>query len=280
MTPAYRRLVVGTDGSPTAARAVAAAGALGRTLGVPVVVAVVFERPHPSDLGPPSVRAAESPGEQWQGAAYRGAAETARDAAAALSGQGAPDVDTAVVEGHPAAELIDLAAAEPETLLVVGSQGMDASTRFLLGGVPHRVSHHARSDVLIVRTGEPREPAVPRTLLVGTDGSPTARLAVQRAVALAAGLGARLRIMSAGSDELAKAAVDAAGEIADAAGVAWTAEVVGGRPAEQLIDAGGDVDLLVVGNRGMTGAQRFLLGSVPNRVSHHADSDVLIVATT
>ena len=40
------------------------------------------------------------------------------------------------------------------------------------------------------------------------------------------------------------------------------------------------VDLIVVGNKGMTGAKRFLLGSVPNQVSHHSPCNVLIVKTT
>ncbi len=39
-------------------------------------------------------------------------------------------------------------------------------------------------------------------------------------------------------------------------------------------------DLLVVGNKGMTGAKRFLLGSVPNKVSHHAPCSVMIIRTT
>ena len=39
-------------------------------------------------------------------------------------------------------------------------------------------------------------------------------------------------------------------------------------------------DLVVVGNKGMTGARRFLLGSVPNNISHHAPCSVLIVKTT
>ena len=39
-------------------------------------------------------------------------------------------------------------------------------------------------------------------------------------------------------------------------------------------------DLIVVGNKGMTGAKRFLLGSVPNKVSHHAPCGVYIVRTT
>ena len=39
-------------------------------------------------------------------------------------------------------------------------------------------------------------------------------------------------------------------------------------------------DLIVVGNKGMTGAKRFLLGSVPNKVSHHAPCSVMIIRTT
>jgi nucleotide-binding universal stress UspA family protein len=41
-----------------------------------------------------------------------------------------------------------------------------------------------------------------------------------------------------------------------------------------------DADLIVVGNKGMTGAKRFLLGSVPNKVSHHAPCSVLIIRTS
>ena len=54
-----------------------------------------------------------------------------------------------------------------------------------------------------------------------------------------------------------------------------------GDPADALIDAAEDTggDVIVVGSRGMTGATRFFLGSVPNKVSHHAPCDVLIVST-
>ena len=55
-----------------------------------------------------------------------------------------------------------------------------------------------------------------------------------------------------------------------------------GEPAEAILDAAEktEADLIVVGNKGMTGARRFLLGSVPNNVSHHAPCSVLIVRTT
>ncbi len=55
-----------------------------------------------------------------------------------------------------------------------------------------------------------------------------------------------------------------------------------GEPADAILDVAEEqgADLIVVGNKGMTGAKRFLLGSVPNKVSHHAPCSVLIVRTT
>ena len=55
-----------------------------------------------------------------------------------------------------------------------------------------------------------------------------------------------------------------------------------GDPADAILDVAEETgaDLIVVGNKGMTGAKRFLLGSVPNKISHHAPCDVLIARTT
>ena len=55
-----------------------------------------------------------------------------------------------------------------------------------------------------------------------------------------------------------------------------------GDPADAILDVAEEqgADLIVVGNKGMTGARRFLLGSVPNRVSHHAPCSVLIIRTS
>jgi nucleotide-binding universal stress UspA family protein len=60
-----------------------------------------------------------------------------------------------------------------------------------------------------------------------------------------------------------------------------TSLAIAGNPAEVLLSVAAEVkaDLIVVGNRGMQGTQRFLLGSVPNRVAHHASCSVLIVQT-
>ena len=53
-------------------------------------------------------------------------------------------------------------------------------------------------------------------------------------------------------------------------------------PPTRILDVAEEqgADLIVVGNKGMTGAKRFLLGSVPNKVSHHAPCSVMIIRTT
>jgi nucleotide-binding universal stress UspA family protein len=118
-------------------------------------------------------------------------------------------------------------------------------------------------------------------ILVGTDGSETAASAVDRAVEVAAATGAELTIMSIGDGERPRAVVDAEAARHAASGVDIATRTASGDAASALIDAAGEgFDLLVVGNKGMTGAGRFLLGSVPNKVSHHAPVALLIVRTT
>ncbi len=120
-------------------------------------------------------------------------------------------------------------------------------------------------------------------ILVGTDGSSTAAKAVDRAVAVAASSGASLTIFSAGRAARGEQVVaDEAARHADA-GVAIDTKVVDVDPVSGLIDEAkaGGFDLLVMGNKGMTGVTRFFrLGSVPNKVTHHLPCSLLIVKTT
>jgi nucleotide-binding universal stress UspA family protein len=119
-------------------------------------------------------------------------------------------------------------------------------------------------------------------ILVGTDGSKTAAIAVERAVDLAKAFGSTLTIFSVGAPGRAGAAVDAEARKHEKSGIAIRTETVDGDPATALVERAekGDIDLLVLGNKGMTGATRFFLGSVPNKVSHHAPVALLIVRTT
>lgn len=117
-------------------------------------------------------------------------------------------------------------------------------------------------------------------ILVGTDGSATAARAVARAAEVAADTGATLTVLTAGSGAGAERLVAEAAAL-HGGRVPVETLVRAGDPATVLLDeAEGGYDLLVVGNKGMTGVARFLLGSVPNKVSHHAPCALLIVRTT
>lgn len=122
-----------------------------------------------------------------------------------------------------------------------------------------------------------------RKILVGTDGSKTAAKAVDRAVDVAKASGASLTIFSASPPGRGDAVVAAESQRHASSGVAIDTRVVDAEPVGALIDTArtGGYDLLVVGNRGMTGVTRFLrLGAVPNKVSHHLPCSLLIVKTT
>ena len=145
-----------------------------------------------------------------------------------------------------------------------------------------------------------------KKVVVGTDGSDTATQAVRQAVDLAKEVGASVEIVSAyepvpaqrlrqerretpeelqwaiNPREEVEATLASAVEIAKEAGIAASTHPRQGDPADAILDVAEETgaDLIVVGNKGMTGAKRFLLGSVPNKVSHHAPSSVLIIRTT
>ncbi len=145
-----------------------------------------------------------------------------------------------------------------------------------------------------------------RSIVVGTDGSETAAEAVRQAIDLAKAVSAKIQLVSAYEpvpdrrlrEELRDAPKDVewsitpredvdgileeAAERAREAGVDVETFARQGDPADAILDVAEEqqADLIVVGNKGMTGAKRFLLGSVPNKVSHHAPCSVLIIRTT
>ena len=123
-----------------------------------------------------------------------------------------------------------------------------------------------------------------KTIIVGTDGSERAGGAVEEAAALAKATGAGVHVVRAvsgpGGDPEGEA--DQAAETLRGEGVPEVdTHVIQDDPSEALIKAAEQhgADLIVVGNKGMSGAQRFLLGSVPNDVGHHANCSVLIART-
>ena len=143
-------------------------------------------------------------------------------------------------------------------------------------------------------------------IVVGTDGSETAGKAVQQATELAKQVGADMSLVSAyepvadqrlrreardvpkdlewmvNPREDVEATLKDAAEKVEEAGVKVETYAREGDAADAILDVAEEThaDLIVVGNKGMTGTKRFLLGSVPNKVSHHAPCSVLIIRTT
>jgi nucleotide-binding universal stress UspA family protein len=140
------------------------------------------------------------------------------------------------------------------------------------------------------------------SIVVGTDGSDRAGLVLEEAARLAKALGAELHIVSAfeplharvtGAPEgaakvwapLPDAQVEAilgeAQAVARERGVKATPHAVQRDPADALLEVADELkaSLIVVGSKGMHGARRFALGSVPNQVSHKARCNILIVNT-
>jgi len=144
------------------------------------------------------------------------------------------------------------------------------------------------------------------SIVVGTDGSDTAKQAVRQATELAKAVGATIDLVSAYEpvssarlreeqtqvpkdlEWMVNPREDVDGTLAEAAdtvkgeGVEVQVHPREGDPADAILDVAEErgAGLIVVGNKGMTGAKRFLLGSVPNKVSHHAPCSVLIIRTT
>ncbi|MEA2167161.1 MAG: hypothetical protein QOF76_461 [Solirubrobacteraceae bacterium] len=145
-----------------------------------------------------------------------------------------------------------------------------------------------------------------QSIVVGTDGSETANKALGEAAGLAALTGATLEIVSAfapqSSQSLREQAVDAPADVQHNLGPRGEVEQLleeakeeaesrdvkevrvharEGDPADAILDVAEETgaELIVIGNKGMTGAKRFLLGSVPNKISHHSPCSVLIVKT-
>ena len=143
-------------------------------------------------------------------------------------------------------------------------------------------------------------------IVVGTDGSPTATEAVRHAARLANATGATLHIVhvfhpiptaammgmdggaalvaAGGGDDAERHAqqiLEAAIKTAQGQGAKAEGLLAIDDPASALLDTAERVgaDLLVVGNKGMSGVKRFVLGSVPNKVSHHCPCSLLIVNT-
>lgn len=287
------RVLLATDGSEHARAATEwlTRFPLPETTAVLVLAAVAFP---PSRLDIPPVRAFT---QALTDAAHR----SMTDARDLIAGRGLA-VTGRVVEGDPRQHIVATAEAWPADLVVMGARGLGAFKGFLLGSVSTGVIHHAPCSVLVVK-GRRR---APRTIVLAVDGSVDSLAAARFLAALPLDRGSTVRLVGvvepyrcppgpgealsayllAELDEVIEGRkTELAGILArveeDFRGTAATVErsVLFGPASDELIAAAGepDVDLMVVGARGLGPVARLLLGSVSERVFHHAGCPVLVV---
>ena len=257
----YRTIVVGTDGSDTASRAVEKAARLAGHVGGRVVL-VTASAP---------IGMTDDVAEQ--------VLSYAREAVR----RHGVEAETVLREG-PAAEVVTAVADEVDAdLIAVGNVGMGKARRIRLGGVAEHVAVRSPADVLVVYTKEER-PAADRPyhgIVVGNDGSSTAAEATRKAFDLGMVFGVGVTVVYVAGDPIVGAIVLERAKASKPRALGVKTELVEGEPAPRIVEVAGsrEADLIVVGNKGLTGARRMLIGSVPSQVAHAARTDVLIAKT-
>jgi nucleotide-binding universal stress UspA family protein/nitrite reductase/ring-hydroxylating ferredoxin subunit len=249
----YKRIVFGTDGSARAASVGELAAQLARSSKAELVIAHIYSKPEDAE-----------------------AIAAAAVEAAKASGVKPNKIASEVRGGSPAEELVRIASQRDAGLIVIsGGRGQ----QYTLGQVALRLSHATPCDLLIVSERQ-HDDGVYKRILIATDGSATADRAARKGYDLADGLGASVTMVFVGHPSTGELITK--DTIATFAGEVPTEVVLKkGDPAQQILAAAEEcsADLIVIGNKGMTGAKRFLTSSVPQKVSEYAPLDVLVCRT-
>lgn len=287
------RVLIATDGSKGAERAIELAGSLEWPEGTELRVCAVLQPVEPII------------GADWaqQEDAEELSKATLDPAAESLSHTGL-NISQALMRGRPASKLVEAAEDLNADLIIVGSRGHGTIASMVLGSVSAEVSDHAPCPVLVART-----PVLTHAIL-GLDGSISARGAEDIVATWPIFETIPIEITTVGPMGLpwtsglalsaAEPQVGEVGETMDAlateprgvgeaaaarlraAGRHVSARVINGAPATELIRFAEDqqADLIVVGTHGRTGLARALMGSVARNVMLHAPCSVLVIRET
>jgi nucleotide-binding universal stress UspA family protein len=295
------RVLLGTDGSPSAGVAIDLVGGMDWPPGTAIQVVEAIQDVS-ALVGDPWSPLGMTGAADYDAEALAAAHATVEEACSHLDREGV-EVSCAVVRGRAATALVDSARSSSADVVVVGSRGHGTIDSMLLGSVSSEVVDHAPVPVLVAR-----RPIV-RQVVFAWDGSDCARAAAKVLETWPVLRGTAVRVVSVahidfpwwtgfpgGAAQLAPMSVEAAeasrrhhAELADAMareltalGIPATAESREGDPAAEIIAAADacDADLILVGTHGRTGLRRLFLGSVARNVLHHADASVLVARDT
>jgi nucleotide-binding universal stress UspA family protein len=297
----YTRMLVPLDGSKVAEQVLPYARFLAKSLGIPTELLGVVDPEtlvafaNPAQGRPLDTRVTET---MSRSAIYL---ETT-----ARSFQGA-QVKSSVAKGKPEDEVIERAAADKNTLIVMATHGRSGLQRWLLGSVADKVLHGATNHLLLIRAsdqGKTDGEAPLKTVIVPLDGSPLAEQALPVVVDLAKTMDLQVVLVRAYAlpptisaedygyysaellDHLESEARDyLQGKINEIKqkGIATVTSVVNtGYGAEEIITLARNTpdNLIAMCTHGRSGIQRTVLGSVTDRVVRHSGDPVLIVQSS
>ena len=280
---AWKNVLVATDFSDSGKEAVATAVALVKGSSGTLAVIHVTERP-PMFPHTFHEQHSEDPDELWSRQA-----RTSMKALVKRLRRQLPGTRGFVRVGRPWQEIVELARELRVDAIVVGSRGVSAIRRLLLGSTAENVVRHAPCPVLVVRHGPLRRV---RKVLLPIDWDEGSKAAVRYAVAHGGedvklqaihAIGFPRMIEPEFADELSDDAHSSRKlrRFLDRLGAKDVpSKVVLGEPAEAILDAAADFDLVVIATRGRKGAARALVGSVAEKVVRRAEGPVLVVPPT
>ncbi len=301
----FTRILVPLDGSELAEQVLPYVRILGKGLQARIELLRVFEPVSPSLADPAHGlyldRIIASVRTQMQ--------DYLENVAASLRKDGLT-VSTIVHEGNPAASIVQEAETIPDTLVAISTHGRSGITRWVMGSTTDKVLHATSHPLLIVRVRD--RPVVGpgvkvNSVLVPLDGSTIAEQALPYAVALATALGLNVILLrvTLSAEDYALPASDFAGyplsriegliERGDAEAREYLetvceklreqgvdsveGRVVHGHPGGTIIDMTRQIQdcLVAMTTHGVSGLDRWIRGSVANRVVRHSVDPVLVI---
>ncbi|MGE2815173.1 universal stress protein [Mycobacterium heidelbergense] len=221
--------------------------------------------------------------------------EARKTVSASVGGSTPPKMHTKIVYSSVLPALID--ASKEAWMIVVGSQGMGALGRLLLGSVTAGLIHHACCPVAVIHTDDGAAPDSNAPVLLGVDGSPASEPATELAFDEASRRGVDLVALHAWSDVGVFPMLGMDWRDSETKGQEVLAERLAGwqerypdvrvnrllfcdKPSRWLLQESENAQLVVVGSHGRGGFRGMLLGSVSSAVAQSARVPVIVVRDT